>query len=96
VQAVADEQDTAHRSPLGDPAGVGVGRIAQVLPFHSSARVLVVLPVSVNPAAVQAVADGHDTPFKPEKAVPWGLGVGGMDQEAPVPALAAAPPIKPG
>ena len=91
VQAVADEQDTPHRSALGDPAGVGVGWIAQVLPFHRSARVSVVLPVSVNPPAVHAVADGHDTPFKPENVVPWGLGVGWMDQEAPVLALAAAP-----
>jgi len=92
---VADEQDTAHRSALGDPAGVGVDWIAQVLPFHRSARVLLGLPISVNPAAVQAVADGHDTPFKPEKAGPWGLGVGWMDQDAAVLAL-AAPPMKAG
>ena len=78
------------------PTGLGVAWIFQVFPVQCSARVLVGLPVSANPAAVQAVTDRHDTPFSPEKVAPLGLGVCWMDQEGPLLAPAAAAPRKAG
>ena len=58
--------------------------MVQAVPFHISASVADfprVLPVC--PTASQAVADGHDTPFKKEKIAPVGFGAGWMLQEVP-------------
>ncbi len=60
------------------PAGLGVGWLVQLVPFHRSARV----PAFDSPAAVHDEDEVHDTPSRP--APPWaGLGVGWMRQLVP-------------
>ena len=44
------------------PAGFGVDWTLQLLPFHTSARVCVVPPLSNRPTASQEDADGHQNP----------------------------------
>jgi hypothetical protein len=39
VHAVAEAHDTPEREPLSDPVGLGVGSIAHVCPFQTSADV---------------------------------------------------------
>ena len=60
VQAADDVHATPDRNP---PAGLGVGWICQLLPFHRSTSVLRGVPFGVPPTAVHADGDVHDTPF---------------------------------
>src|SRR5580700_9597165 len=63
VHLVADRQETALSSLPADPAGLGMRWMAQVVPFHASAR-LVVVPAALveKPVPVHAVAEAHDMP----------------------------------
>jgi hypothetical protein len=76
VHAEADVHDTAVNSGLPRvPLGLGVGWMAQAVPFHRSASVT--LPE--NPTAVQDVADVHDTARKPRAgAVAEAAAAGGV------------------
>jgi hypothetical protein len=68
VHDVAVAQDTFDKELLPGPTGVGVGWVAQVVPFHCSASV----PPPEDPAATQAVAPVQDTPDRlPPAAVAW-------------------------
>jgi hypothetical protein len=78
MQADADAQATVFRKVNCAPAGLGVGWMLQLVPFHRSARV----PVLEDPAAVHADADVQATPFSPPP--PWGgLGVAWIDHRLP-------------
>jgi hypothetical protein len=93
VQAVADEQDTPVSRVRLAPVGLGVGWTAQVVPFQRSASVCGGPEgVKYHPAAVQEVADGHDTPCKTLCSAPVGLGVGWMAQRVPFHCSASVPP----
>ena len=77
VHADGDVQDTEPMKTPCAPAGAGMGRVFQVLPFHRSASgfgwgVLGPEP----PLAIQNEAVGHDTPPKLLPRAPPGLGVG--------------------
>jgi hypothetical protein len=78
MQAEGDVQDTASRKACTDPAGLGVGWMVQVVPFHRSARVL---PLAVPPTAVQAEREVHDTLISAPP--PAGVGVGWIRQVVP-------------
>src|SRR5262249_44098026 len=78
MQAEGDVQDTASRKLCAAPAGLGVGWMVQVDPFHRSARTR---PLAVPPPAVQAEREVHDTLFRAPP--PAGLGVGWMRQVWP-------------
>jgi hypothetical protein len=78
MQAEDDVQDTAIRKLCTAPAGLGVGWMVQVVPFHRSARVL---PLAVPPTAVQAEREAHDTLFSAPP--PAGVGVGWIRQVVP-------------
>ncbi|HLY48242.1 MAG TPA: hypothetical protein VKR21_03515 [Solirubrobacteraceae bacterium] len=77
-----DEQETPLSASEGrDPfmVGFGVGWITQVDPSHLSARVFEMgkntLPEAIDPTAVQAFSDAHDTPFRSLPVEPFGVGV---------------------
>jgi len=90
VQAVDEVHDTLFRKANWAPAGVGVGWMFQVVPFHPSARV----PALETPAAVQADADVHATLVrKPPPCA--GLGVGWMFQLFPFHPSARVPVLEP-
>src|SRR5260370_41784819 len=74
MQNVGAVQESPNRAALGAAAGLGVGWMVQLVPFHRSARVPVGLPkLSVRPpTAVEATADGQDTAAR--KPPPAGLG----------------------
>jgi len=78
MQAEGDVQDTASRKACTAPAGLGVGWMVQVVPFHRSARTR---PLAVPPTAVQAVREVHDTLFSAPP--PAGVGVGWIRQLVP-------------
>jgi hypothetical protein len=82
VHAVADVQDTATRSLLRAPVGLGVGSIAHVFPFQASASV----PPRPPPTAVHAVAEVHDTE---ERDAPFGVAVGSIVHVFPFQASAS-------
>src|SRR5215831_14018629 len=72
-----DDRD-GHETPIRLPpsAGLGVGWMVQVWPFHRCARVSGVPRVLlVFPTAVQAERDTHDAAFRLLAAAPGGLGV---------------------
>src|SRR5262249_8259171 len=75
MQDTRGAHETPNRAVPGARAGLGVGWMLQVVPFHRSARVPVGLPkLSVRaPTAVQATADVQDTAAR--KPPPAGLGV---------------------
>ncbi len=84
VHAVVDVQDTPVRELLVAPAGAGVGRMVQVVPFHDSTSCIGLLgTVKYRPTAVQAVADVQDTPLRELLVAPAGLGVVWMVQVVP-------------
>ena len=83
VQALAERHDTANRSVLVVPTGLGVARMRHVVPFHASASDRSPLPVRELPEAVQALAEVHDTPESPLPVPPAALGVAWMRQEVP-------------
>jgi hypothetical protein len=64
VQALADVHDTSSRIGCwaAEPAGFGVGWIAQLAPSQRSANVAVEELVKSHPTAVQFLAEVHDTP----------------------------------
>src|SRR6516162_284015 len=78
MQADGDVQDTPFRKLCTAPAGLGMGWMVQVVPFHRSARVL---PLAVPPTAVQAEREAHDTLFSAPP--PAGLGVDWIRQVVP-------------
>jgi hypothetical protein len=62
IHAVAELHDTPASFVTIAPAGSGVACTVQAVPFHTSASVTSFFTVLVNhPAAVQAVAEVHDT-----------------------------------
>jgi len=84
MQAVDDMHDTASSSLSVAPVGFGVPSMAQPLPFQTSAKVTAVPALlTMNPTAVQAVEDVHDTPFRALRLAPVGLGVVSTDQLVP-------------
>jgi hypothetical protein len=65
IHAVAELHETPASFVTIAPAGSGVACTVQAVPFHTSARGTSFLTVLVNhPAAVQAVAEVHDTPLR--------------------------------
>jgi len=78
VHAAGEVQATVFRKADWAPAGVGVGWMLQLVPFHPSARV----PALETPTAVHAAPDVHATlARKPPPCA--GLGVGWMVQRVP-------------
>ena len=77
MQEDRDVHATPDRLAAG-PAGLRVGWMRHLSPFHLSARVL---PLLEFPTAVQADRDEHDTVFR--KPPPAGLGVAWMRQARP-------------
>jgi hypothetical protein len=80
VQALAELHDTPDSSlSTGEPSGLGVVWIAQLLPFQASANVtgLGRTPSALPwlPMAVHALAELHDTPDSRLDGAPAGLGV---------------------
>ncbi len=69
--------------------------MAQLVPFHRSASVLMPLGGNELPAAVQAVADVHDTPLRLLPWAPLGLGVAWMAQLVPFHRSASVRPVPP-
>jgi hypothetical protein len=63
MHAVGVAQETAvSRSSGGGEAGSTVGVVAQLVPFHDSANVVVLSTVVVEPTATHADAEVHATP----------------------------------
>jgi hypothetical protein len=84
VQAVLDVHDTPMTPLPVVPVGLGVVWIDQLVPFHCSANVTSGLEPVLDPTAVQAVLDVHDTPLRLLLSVaPVGLGVVWIDQLVP-------------
>ena len=77
VQLVAEGQEIPLRLLSGDPAGSGVGWIAQACPFQCSARVSSVpAGLADQPAAVQLAGPAQEIPPRPLSGDPAGSGVG--------------------
>jgi hypothetical protein len=83
MQLRAEVHDTPDSLASAAWAGCGVGWMRQWVPFHCSARALVAEMLLLNPTAVQALADAHDTPLRKLSASAAGLGMGWMAQRAP-------------
>ena len=86
VHMVEEEHETAASWVNSDPAGLGVDRIVQVVPFQASARVTVLPPPPdgvEDPTAMQAVALAHETPTRLLSLEPATFGVGTMLQMVP-------------
>ena len=66
MHMVAEAHDTRASELDIAPAGFGVAWMDQVFPFHASARgrLMPLLPLAECPAAVQAVAEVHETPVR--------------------------------
>ena len=93
VQLSAAGHATAARMLNGDPGGLGVGWMRQLLPFHRSASVLCAPDPAKNPpTAVHAEPDRHDTPFRALLAAPAGFGVGWTAQPPPLRRSASVTP----
>jgi hypothetical protein len=71
------------RTLLGTPLRLGVGLIDQVVPFHTSARVWLALPVNEVPTATQYDELTQDTENRWLSMAPLGLGDGLIDQVVP-------------
>ena len=100
THCAAEVQSTALRAVNTEPAGLGVGCTAQVLPFHRSARLLVGSPPPAtgdqSPAATHTAAAGHDTPLSVARRLPRGGATCSRAQVLPLPASASGPwPEKP-
>jgi hypothetical protein len=84
VHAEGDVQDTWPMKTACAPAGAGMGRIFQVLPFHRSASGVGLGPVMPEPPmAIQNESVRQDTPPKLLPADPEGVGVGWTRQVVP-------------
>jgi hypothetical protein len=70
------------------PGGLGVLSAVQLEPFHTSDRVLPPEVVGEKPTAVQASAEGHDTP---SRTAGLGLGVLSTVQLEPFQPSASVP-----
>ena len=95
VQAFGDVQDTANSELLVEPLGAGMAWTRQLVPFQTSARLTLVsaaLP-GVLPTAVQAVADGQDTPEKEALLAPVGNSVDWICQRVPFHLSARVNPV---
>jgi hypothetical protein len=94
VHVLAEVHDTPSKiAPEAPPPGFAVGWITQLVPSQLSANVAVEEPAPSHPTAVQALADGHDTPNSSLNVlVPLtAFGVGWIDQlAAPADAGSAA------
>jgi hypothetical protein len=95
VQAFGDVQDTADSKLVVEPWGAGTAWTRQLVPFHFSARFTLVSAAwpGVLPTAVQAVADGQDTPTKPPLSVPLGSLTGWIRQRVPFHLSASGNPV---
>jgi hypothetical protein len=94
----ADElvQDTPLRNPNCDPDGLGVGWIAQLVPFHRSARLTPVPELLIsNPTVSQAEGEAQSTPNRTLACAPAGLGVGCVIHLDPVHRSARVPELDP-
>jgi hypothetical protein len=86
VQELGEVQETANSELPVEPLGVGTAWTRQLVPFQASARFtlrLVALPIAA-PTAVQAVADGQDTPVKVLLTAPAGRMVRWIRQLVPL------------
>jgi hypothetical protein len=78
MQDLVDAQATLNRPLAPAPPGLGVGWMAQLVPFQCSARVTGVLRLLIEPpTAVQVKAETHDTPFRPVRCSAY-AGMGGL------------------
>jgi hypothetical protein len=95
VQAFGDVQDTPDSKLLVEPLGAGTAWTRQLVPFQDSARFTLVSGVlpGVLPTAVQAVADGQDTPTKPPLLAPVGSTVRWIRQRVPFHLSARGNPV---
>jgi hypothetical protein len=82
-QELADVHETPASWLLAAPLTLAVDWMDQLLPFHTSASVVVVEPVVDSPTASQALADVQETPLSELLVAPLGLGVDWMDQLLP-------------
>jgi hypothetical protein len=74
MQAVGEMHDTPDRTLW--PATVGVGWMAQVVPFHRSTNAIVKLPSLYEyPTATHALVEVQETPRKEDTVWPLGLGM---------------------
>src|SRR6516225_7890528 len=90
MQAEADAQATVFRKVNCAPAGLGVGWMLQLVPFHRSAR----FPASEFPTAVHADGEVQATPSR--NAPPCGgLAVAWMLQRVPSHRSASVPAAEP-
>jgi len=80
VQAEGEVQDTGPMKTACAPAGAGMGRILQAVPFHRSASGL---GCPGPPMAMQNDPVRHDTPPKTLPCAPEGVGVGWTRQAVP-------------
>jgi len=93
VQVSVAGHATADSLLDGDPAGMGVGWIAQLLPFHRSASVSCAPDPTANcPTAVHAELDEQDTPLRALAAAPAGFGVDWTAQMPPLRRSASVTP----
>ena len=76
VQDLGEAHDTPSSWLLVASAGLGIGWIAQLVPFHRS----VIVAPALDPRAVHAIVDAHDTPTS---APSVGLGVRWIAQRVP-------------
>jgi len=77
----------------GDPTGLGVRWMRQLLPFHRSASVRCAPDLTANcPTAVHAEPDGQDTPLRALAAAPRGFGVDWTVQAPPLRRSASVTP----
>src|SRR5580692_5254003 len=89
-QEAADVQDTPESWLPIDPLGLGVFSIDHLVPFHASARVTFVPPLSVlYPTAVQVAAELQDTPESWTHSAAVGSGVFSIDHSVPFHASAS-------
>jgi hypothetical protein len=71
---LAREQDTVWRELPYEPGGFGVGWTVHLVPFHRSARVLMILEeFSYTPTAVQRLFDEQATPERSLFSVGFGV-----------------------
>jgi hypothetical protein len=84
VHAEGEVHDTGPMRTPCAPAGAGMGRIVQVVPFQRSASGIGLGPVMPEPPmAMQNEPVGQDTPPKLLPCAPVGLGVGWTRQAVP-------------
>jgi hypothetical protein len=90
VQVLGDTHDT-ELSRLAPAAGLGLGTTDHAVPFQDSTSVFSPALDRVQPTAVQAVADTHQTPSR----TPLTFGLGTIDHLVPFHDSTSAPPDSP-